>query len=296
MRLLIIRPGALGDTLLLLPSIVHLKGRAEIYAAGRYPGIDYLRPYVNSCIDYESGGWHKLFLDGPGTDFMGNSPEPDLVAAFLSDQDGIALNNLKVIFPSARVHSFTPFPQEGEDIHAALYIARSLQYAGLQIDPEKAIAESISESIINPGETAVEKDLIVLHPGSGSENKNYSPGLWLDLIKLLESYELKSVIVLGPAEEGIRPVFKNIKGLNIVFCPEREALSGLLGRASLYIGHDSGITHLAAMMGIPVIALFRNSSSIQWGPRGPFVEIFEEQKDETALIRKIMERVRYVAG
>ena len=82
MRLLIIRAGALGDTLMLMPSINQLRGRAEIFFSGRYPGIDYLRPYVDHCIDFESSGWHSLFLNGNNARRKIALPGFDSVAVF----------------------------------------------------------------------------------------------------------------------------------------------------------------------------------------------------------------------
>ena len=288
MNLLIIRPGALGDTLMLMPSIHQLKDLADIFIAGRYPGIDYIRPYVEKCFDYEQGGWQKLFQEGPDTGFLNTLPKMNVVAAFLSDPDGIASNNLKIFFPSAEVHSFHPFPPEMETVHAALYISRSLESAGLLLEPEKSMGQAWARPLVNMSKTCVRKDLVVLHPGSGSEKKNYSAELWLELANRLESIDLKILVLIGPAEQGMRPVFENRKDTNVVFCPEKDELLDLLSCSPLYIGHDSGVTHLAAMMGIPVIALFKNSSSIQWRPLGPFVEVIEGNNDDRTLIRIII--------
>jgi len=59
--------------------------------------------------------------------------------------------------------------------------------------------------------------------------------------------------------------------------PEKEELMSILARGSVYIGHDSGVTHLAAMMGIHVIALFKHTSVEQWRPLGPNVRFFKNR-------------------
>lgn len=46
-----------------------------------------------------------------------------------------------------------------------------------------------------------------------------------------------------------------------------------LARARLYIGNDSGITHLAAAVGTPVLALFGPTDPAVWAPRGPHVRV-----------------------
>jgi heptosyltransferase III len=53
-------------------------------------------------------------------------------------------------------------------------------------------------------------------------------------------------------------------------------LARWLAGAALYIGNDSGITHLAAAVGIPVIALFGPTSPDIWAPRGPNVTVLRE--------------------
>jgi ADP-heptose:LPS heptosyltransferase len=46
-----------------------------------------------------------------------------------------------------------------------------------------------------------------------------------------------------------------------------------LAQASLYVGNDSGITHLAAAVGTPVLALFGPTDPAVWAPRGEHVRV-----------------------
>ena len=284
-KILIIRAGALGDTLMLMPAISRLRKKEEIILAGRYPGIDFLRPYVDQCIDLETSGWHGLFMEGAG------QPGPsmvmlDHVVAFLNKPEGNVLNNLKAWFPSASISIFPVFPPEENKIHIALYMARSIEAAGIPIDPGRCIEDSLKTPLM-AGRHPFQRDgSIVIHPGSGSRDKNYPPELWLEIIKMLKDrYHDRSnriIVLLGPAEEGLLSFF--MKAVNqmderLIYYPERDALTELLGQASLYIGHDSGITHMAAMMGTRVIAIFRKSSPEQWRPLGPEVKIIRDIKE-----------------
>jgi ADP-heptose:LPS heptosyltransferase len=56
---LIIRPGALGDTLMLLPALSDLSDKAAITFVGRQPGLEFIRPYVHEAMDLETSGWHR---------------------------------------------------------------------------------------------------------------------------------------------------------------------------------------------------------------------------------------------
>ena len=72
--------------------------------------------------------------------------------------------------------------------------------------------------------------------------------------------------------------------------PDWETLISLLSESPLYIGHDSGITHLAAMHGNPTIALFKNSSIYQWKPIGPAVRVIEDKLSRTDLIWETLKK------
>jgi len=284
LRVLIIRAGALGDTLMLMPAITNLRAKATITLAGRYPGIDYLSPYVYQCVDIESMGWHRLFIKGSKVSPQ-LFPAPDHVVAFLSDPEGKIMENLKAWLPAASIHIFPVFPPEEKNIHIALYMARSIEAAGLPIDAQRSFKDSFKSPLMAGQDLLKSKDLFVLHPGSGSVDKNVPPSFWLSLITCLKRRHPKKtkriVLLLGPAEEDFHRFFKEVldeRDAELIFCPEKEDLVKLLSKASLYIGHDSGITHLAAMMGAPVIALFKKSSPGQWAPLGPLVKIIREDK------------------
>lgn len=281
MKILIIRAGALGDTLMLMPAISGLKRAAELTVAGRRPGIDYLRPYVARCVDIETSGWHMLFMEGAENIPDLSLPRFDHVVAFLNDTDGRLTARLRACFPRSSVKVFPVFPDEGDKTHIALYMAEAFRSAGLPVDPERAFEGSLSAPLMaaektEPGSVPV----IVIHPGSGSVRKNYPPAFWLELIGQLRlsgfAGQGRFTLLLGPAEEQHLEFFReNLAGCDaaIRVMPEREELLSILGSASVYIGHDSGITHLAAMMGVHTIALFKDSPMERWRPLGPKVQL-----------------------
>ena len=290
-KILLIRAGALGDTLMLMPSISHLRKNAEIILAGRYPGIDFLRPYVNQCIDLETSGWHGLFMEGAGQP-VPSMIMPGHVVAFLSDPEGDVFRNLKAWFPSASVHIYPVFPPEEDKIHIALYMAQSIKAAGISIDPGRCLEDSLKTPLMADRHSFSRNGGIVIHPGSGSRGKNYPPDIWLEIIKRLKHrYPDRSKrvsVLLGPAEEGLLSFFReavNQTDVRLIYCPERDALMELLGQASLYIGHDSGVTHLAAMMGAPVIAIFRKSLPQKWAPLGPAVRVISDEEGDMNFLK-----------
>ncbi|MGD9157747.1 MAG: glycosyltransferase family 9 protein [Desulfobacteraceae bacterium] len=287
MKLLIIRSGALGDTLMLMPLINGLSELHQTIILGRKPGIDYLESFVEQCIDIERGGWHGLF--SRGTDIDVTCPQADHVTAFINDKENIVSGNLNCLFPGSKIDIFPPFPDPDSHTHVALYMARALQSAGILFDSRMTFDSIFKKSVMQSNKYPGKK--IVLHPGSGSMKKNYPPDFWFELLSLLKKagISLDVCFLLGPAEEDIVTVTREMAeelDAGTVVCPEKEELLSILDNTYLYIGHDSGVTHLAAMLGINTIAIFKDSSIEQWRPLGPSVKIIEAEGD----IRFILEK------
>lgn len=275
LKILIIRPAALGDTLMLIPALSSLRDSVSVILAGRTPGIHYLRRFVERCLDFEGAAWHTLFTENPEVEYL---PSADIIVGFFRDMDGTVRRNLGALFPHSRVHLFRGLPEE-EGTHVALYLARRLRSSGLDLDPEECVGSGLTRPLFN-GSSSGEKKTILLHPGSGSLAKNHPPEFWLDLSQRLREHPLsrglRPLFLLGPAEEGLLPFFSagvaNRDG-EIRVCPGPDELISLLRAGSLYVGHDSGVTHLAAMLGVPTIALFRSTSVTMWKPLGPNVTV-----------------------
>lgn len=281
MKLLIIRSGALGDTLLLMPLINALKGH-QVIILGRKPGIDYLEPYVKQCIDIERGGWHRLFIRDSNIDIT--RPQVDQVAAFVNDEEGVVSANLCHMFAGSKINVFSPLPGPDSKIHIVLYMAYALQSAGIPVNPQAIVDAALKKPVMRLNKGAGKK--IVLNPGSGSKKKNYSIDFWFDLANRIRRNcgpSANLCFLTGPAEEELIPLIeRNAKECNAetALCPVGDALISILNKTFLYIGHDSGVTHLAAMLGINTIALFKNSPVSQWRPLGPLVRIIAEDGGE----------------
>lgn len=286
MKLLIIRSGALGDTLMLMPLISALSGEHEITILGRKPGIDFLESCVEQCIDIERGRWHRLFSRVSDIDIP--CPQVDHVIAFINDKENIVVENLSHLFSVSKINIFPPFPAPESQTHVALYMAGALQSSGIAIDPRSAIDATLNKPVIQSSEGGGNK--VVLHPGSGSEKKNYSPDFWFRLVEQIKKSNPDSsfdmCFLLGPAEEDIFSLVER-KAAELgaeIACPYGQELISLLNKACLYIGHDSGVTHLAAMLGVNTVALFKNSSVEYWRPLGPFVKIVSEEGNEESIL------------
>ena len=302
MNLLIIRPAALGDTLMLMPSMHALRQKGvQTTLVGRRPGIDFLAPYVHRAMDYEAQGWHALFMDEEETVSSLSLPSADLAVLFHADQDGKIAARLQTLLHDAFVKGFSGFPTADERTHVAQYLAECLQASGCPIDARQAFEKSLRIPLLsrgnvgegfNPSRPTRASGLAVFHPGSGGRRKNHPPHFWLDFIsRFSKSFPFPLTLLLGPAEEGLLSFFHDKlqrTGTEILFGPSQETLMSLLTKSRLYAGHDSGITHLAAMLGTPTLAFFRSTSVIQWRPLGPKVRIIEGEDCGPDMLKKAL--------
>jgi len=283
---------------MLLPALIDLSDRVTVILVGRQPGLDFIRPWVHCAMNMETSGWHRLFTNVQEGEGLPVSNVESAVA-FFSDQDSLIRSNLRSFLPEATVHLFRSLPPEGENVHVARYLAQCLKSAGLPVDPVRSI-EAIQSGILRKKYgLSGRRDKIVMHPGSGSLEKNHPPEFWSNLLERLYSEtnlsRLQSVFLLGPAEEALNLYFKDRlqpNDIQILFCPGKERLIKTLNEAAICLGHDSGITHLSAMLGTPTVALFKKNNAAQWGPLGPNVTVIQNKEPGQQLIESILEASR----
>ena len=110
---------------------------------------------------------------------------------------------------------------------------------------------------------------IALHAGSGSPRKNWPQARFEELSAMLAERGESVAWIIGPAEEDRSPRSSEEvwKSLPLAELAERIA------RRRLFVGNDSGVSHLAAAAGCPTVALFGASDHRVWSPRGPRVRV-----------------------
>ncbi|MEM8872785.1 MAG: glycosyltransferase family 9 protein [Planctomycetota bacterium] len=154
---------------------------------------------------------------------------------------------------------------------------------------EPILADGVRQSIArirNHGLQNVrpKKGPILLHTGSGGTDKCWPVERWVELAGKLKNAEL----ICGEAEadRGVVP-----EGATVI--PTLAALHEKLRTAVAYVGHDTGPTHLAAVLGLPTIALFGPTDPTHWAPIGaqthPLVEMQNKNAAEiAALVKKLV--------
>jgi heptosyltransferase-3 len=146
----------------------------------------------------------------------------------------------------------------------------------LAIYPDQRHAEIPFATFRPPNQpTPVTTRWVALHPGSGGKKKCWPIESFIQLAeKLQHEKEITPVFITGDVER------ETIPDLEIRLTPFKRIhqspiteLASHLTTASAFVGNDAGITHLAALAGIPTLALFGPTDPAMWGPRGRFVTI-----------------------
>ena len=273
-HILVIRGGALGDFLLTLPTLRLLRERwpdARIELLGHpslaEPAIG--RYYLDAARSVHHGPLSAFFtpravLDPAWMDWFGGF---DLVLSYFYDPDQLFETNLQRCQPG-QVLTLDPRVPATFGASAARHFAGIVRPLDLELG-EAAAAELFP----SPGDLdgarsflgglAPGSRLVAIHPGSGGESKMWPAENWAGLGRRLARRfdDVTLLLVEGEADaEPARVVAEAWQGLRVVRARllPLAILTAVLRRAALYLGHDSGITHLAAAArrDLPVVALF----------------------------------------
>ena len=116
---------------------------------------------------------------------------------------------------------------------------------------------------------------MIIHPGSGSPKKNWPSARFVELLSRLKVGfpRARPWLLQGPADgEAVHAIGEGLGKLMEIplLRPHRLTdLTALLQEATLFVGNDSGVTHLSAALGVPTIAIFGPSDPAVWAPIGP---------------------------
>jgi heptosyltransferase-3 len=283
-KILVIRGGALGDFLVTLPTLRLLRERwpdARIELLGHPPLAEPAigRFYLDAARSVNHGPLAAFFtpravLDPAWMDWFG---EFDLVLSYFYDPDQLFETNLRRCQPG-QVLTHTPVVPENFGEPAARHFARMVQPLGLELGPEIG-----GELFPSPGDLDAARAflaglepnarLVAIHPGSGGERKMWPAENWAAIGRRLAARfpGVTLLLVEGEADrEPARVVAEAWQGLRVVRARllPLAILGAVLRQAELYLGHDSGITHLAAATrrDLPVVALFGPTDPLVWAP------------------------------
>ena len=127
-------------------------------------------------------------------------------------------------------------------------------------------------------------DVVGVHPGSGSRHKCSTANTMVQVIAALRTQGMTPLLLEGPADRSIAREVLNLCGDPPPVASDMplKAMAGLMAHLDIVIGHDSGLSHLAAALGRPTIAIFGPTDPARWAPCGHHVTILRGQSCQCA--------------
>jgi ADP-heptose:LPS heptosyltransferase len=297
-RVLLVRAGALGDLLLLRGAIAGLQraGHEVGLLAPAGPGSALIGPGLSEARNltpWEDPGLAALLAGGPPEPRFAEAVEGYDLAVCYSRSAELA-DALARLVP--RVVSHPPLPPSAGP-HAAVWC----------LTPVRDLVEDGPVPSLVP--TAVETDhareilsrlpqgFPALHPGSGSPAKNWTLA---GFAQLAMDWGGRGpwLLVLGPADQERAAPLSNVPGAIVARTLPPRALAVLLAQASVYVGNDSGVTHLAAAAGAPTLSLFGPTDPALWAPIGTSVRVLRgrDARVEAIGIEEVREAIAGLRG
>lgn len=271
--ILVIRGGAIGDFVLTLPVLAALKRqfpdtRLEVLG---YPHIAQLAVaggLVAEMKPIDSRPLASFFARDGDLDFALSSSFAgfQVIFSYLYDPDEIFRTNLARI-TKAQVIQGIHRPEESRDAHATEQLLEPLQRLAI-FDADPVPRLNLKSQISDFKSVA---PTLAVHPGSGSEKKNWSEANWRQLLTTVLSALPVRILLVGGEAEGTR-----LERLADGLPPERveilrssplSQVASRLAECMGFIGHDSGISHLAAAVGLPGLVLWGPTNATVWRPR-----------------------------
>jgi heptosyltransferase-2 len=285
-RILVIRGGAIGDFILTLPVLAALRrqfpaSRLELLG---YPHIAQLAlagGLVDAVRSIEARALAGFFAAGAPlaealADYFGSFA---VIVSYLYDPDGVFQANVarcsKALF-LAGPHR----PDDRGGVPAAEALLGPLsRLAIFDADPVPRLTL--------PARTSARASRVALHPGSGSERKNWPEAKWAEFLGQLLARSERDLTLVGGEAEGNRleRLARALPAARVQLArslPLTE-LAGVLSSCAAFVGHDSGISHLAAALGLPCLLLWGDTPQTVWRPPSPRVRLLQEAQGLSAM-------------
>jgi ADP-heptose:LPS heptosyltransferase len=138
---------------------------------------------------------------------------------------------------------------------------------------------------------------VVIHVGSGAREKCWPLENFISLgwqLVSRDSPRTPVVFVLGPAElERLdKPLLAELrKNFPVLEEPPLETLAGVLATCGGYVGNDSGVSHLAAAVGAPTLALFGPTNPTHFAPLGPSVRVVAAENMRAISVQRVWDEL-----
>jgi len=285
---MMIHPGGLGDVLLAVPAMVRLRARFPkhwlvLFAKDQIAKLLLTCRIVDAWTSVQGRNCTDLFagaesITGQAQTWLEGC---DLAIGWMQDLDGTLNETFKAV-GVREVIVRSPFSTDILATHQRDRFLETINEA--PSDDEEDVLLTVTKPLLRLGQAWLEaaglstgQSLVVIHPGSGSAHKCVAPEALASVVIAVQTSGATPVILEGPADRepverllqlcGDPPIV--MKGLDLL------TVAGVFAQARLFVGQDSGITHLAGSMGVRTVALFGPTDPARWAPSGAHVTVVQ---------------------
>jgi ADP-heptose:LPS heptosyltransferase len=271
---LAIHPGALGDVLLAIPALRALRATRPPVTLAAQPhigGLLRILGVVDEAVAFESLGLDALFVDDRA--LASRLPAVERVVCWFGARDAVFTRRLRTVAPDAVI---APAVITGRPVWEHLLAtvdAPPGEWRAPIASPDEIRALGLTAlTAAGPamlaGGTDAPRPWLFVHPGAGSVAKQWPPEAFAQAITTVTARRSLNVLVhQGPADAAAASALRRHLGDRAVGLvnPPLPALAGALAHAHLFLGNDSGVSHLAAALGVPALVLF-DPRQLDWRP------------------------------
>jgi len=279
---LVFRGGAIGDFVLTLPVFAALKDfypKALLAVVGPPAVVALASRWANETRSLDDRELASFFAPTAAlpTEWVNYLARFDLIVSYLFDPDMVFQRNVQACTRACFI-SGPHRPDETKPTHAVDALFGPLQPLGIaDNNPNVAcLAPNAASSHLGIDD---QPPILAVHVGSGSTRKNWPENRWHELLtRWANQTNWQGLLIGGEAEkERLARTASSLPKDRFTVAdtwPLME-LSQALGRTQFYLGHDSGITHLAAAVGLPGLVLWGPSNLSVWRPRSTKMTVLQ---------------------
>jgi ADP-heptose:LPS heptosyltransferase len=278
-----VRAGALGDFVVTLPALRALAGPGRrLRLVGNAAAARALAPELFEEVgSIDQARWAGLFDDAA------SAPLARGAAVVLLQRHAEAAARLRRAGWEPLLGA-APYPAPESGQHVGEYLLRAVEPAAIGLDrpgeggrplavgrlvaPRPGARRAAAERLRRLG---VGGAYAAIHPGSGSRRKNWPPERFAEVARRIERAGARPLVLAGPADREAAAALAGAGRWPVVGELLLEELVGVLAGAALYVGNDSGVSHVAGAVGTPTVVVFGPTRALRWRPLGPRVEAVE---------------------
>jgi len=271
---LIIHTGALGDVICALTVIeyIFLQKTLDFCCQGHIAPILKHVPNIRNFFDINHSMMTSVFLSDmyPAVENWLREYPLVLLFSFSKDwEDRLSKYHCNAV-------RIPPRPPVDEIIHTTQFIMDTLKRQKLVSKNNLRFQDFILQKNNQFNKMAISSKwkTVCLHPGSGSSFKNWPLLKYVSLSKQLKLMKYSVGWILGPAENKMLNLLiqHNVNRDDIIQTNSIQTIMHYLSLSDHFVGNDSGISHLAAYLGMDSTVIFGPSDLRRWHPIGARVK------------------------